>query len=111
VPDRSGTNPVDSETFAKIDKLVHEPARLALMATLAYVERADATFLQKQTGLTWGNLSSHVSKLEAAGYVAVEKTFVDRKPKTLLQLTEAGRTAFAEYRTRMLEALEGPPPA
>lgn len=110
-PDAPVHAPVDGEVFANIDKLVHEPARLALMSALAYVERADATFLQKQTGLTWGNLSSHVSKLEAAGYVAVEKTFVNRKPKTLLQLTDEGRVAFDAYRERMLTALQGKPMA
>ncbi len=103
------TKPVDG--FANIDKLVHEPARLSVLATLSYVERADATFLQKQTGLTWGNLSSHVSKLEAAGYLALEKSFVDRKPRTMLRLTPLGREAFQDYRKRMLDALNGLPPA
>lgn len=93
----------------EIDKLVHEPARLLVMSALAIVERADATFLLSQTGLTWGNLASHVGKLEGAGYVTVEKTFVDRRPKTLLSLTDEGRAAFRRYRTRMRALLDGIP--
>ncbi|MCB9422810.1 MAG: transcriptional regulator [Ardenticatenaceae bacterium] len=71
------------------------------MANLYVVENADFTFLMRQTGLTWGNLSSHMSKLESAGYIAVEKKFVARKPLTMLHLTEAGRTAFQTYRQQM----------
>ena len=76
---------------------------------LFVVEAADATFLQNRTGLTWGNLSSHISKLEAAGYVVVEKTFKGKKPWTSIRLTQAGRAAFETYRTRMQEALSGLP--
>ncbi len=108
---RPGDEDLAVDGLLGVDKLVHEPARLAILATLAFVERADATFLQRQTGLTWGNLSSHVSKLESAGYVAVDKTFVDRKPRTLLALTPHGRAAFLEYRRRMLETLDGLPDA
>lgn len=93
----------------ELDKLVHEPARLLVMATLAVVEVADATFVLRQTGLTWGNLASHLARLEAAGYVAVEKRFVDRKPKTLLSLTPAGRDAMNDYRERMQRLLDGLP--
>ena len=75
------------------------------MANLYVVESADFTFLMRQTGLTWGNLSSHMSKLEAAGYIAVEKKFVSRKPLTLLHLTEDGRIAFRDYRQKMQQML------
>jgi DNA-binding MarR family transcriptional regulator len=85
----------------EIDKVIHEPARLTIMAYLFVVESADFLFLQRQTGLTWGNLSSHISKLEAAGYVEVTKEFLDKKPHTALQLTKKGRTAFQEYRRSM----------
>jgi DNA-binding MarR family transcriptional regulator len=88
-------------SIPQIDKVIHEPARLTIMAYLFVVESADFLFLQRQTGLTWGNLSSHISKLEAAGYVEVTKEFLDKKPHTALQLTNKGRTAFQEYRRNM----------
>ncbi|UCD08474.1 MAG: transcriptional regulator [Dehalococcoidales bacterium] len=89
-----------------IDRIIHEPARYLIMAYLSVAESADAIFLQRQTGLTWGNLSSHLSKLELAGYVAVIKDFLDKKPHTMLQMTEEGRKAFYTYRDRMKQVLE-----
>ncbi len=91
----------DLQPLSEIDRLIHEPARLMIMAYLYVVEAADFTFLMRQTGLTWGNLSSHMSKLEAAGYIEVEKEFVGRKPRTMLRLTKEGRKAFQEYRKQM----------
>ena len=91
-----------------IDKLIHEPARLILMANLFVVESADFLFLMNQTGLTFGNLSSHMSRLEAAGFINVEKEFVDKKPNTRLSLTEDGRRAFAEYKDRMRHLFSDP---
>jgi len=74
----------DLQPITEIDRLVHEPARFMIMACLYVVESADFLFLMRQTGLTRGNLSSHLSKLEAAAYVAVKKEFVDKIPRTLL---------------------------
>jgi DNA-binding MarR family transcriptional regulator len=91
--------------LAHIDRIIHEPARLVIMAYLYVVESADFTFLMNQTGLTWGNLSSHMSKLEEAGYVRIEKMFVGKKPHTLASLTEAGRAAFRDYRRQMEQVL------
>jgi DNA-binding transcriptional ArsR family regulator len=91
----------DPQPLAEIDRIIHEPARLMIVAYLYVVESADFTFLMRQTGLTWGNLSSHLSKLEEAGYVEVEKEFVERKPRTMLRLTDAGGAAFREYRKHM----------
>ncbi|MDH5461986.1 MAG: transcriptional regulator [Candidatus Bathyarchaeota archaeon] len=96
-------------SFSEIDKTIHEPARLMIMANLFVVESADFLFLQRQTGLTWGNLSSHLSKLENAGYVAIEKEFLDKKPHTTLHLTDKGRTAFQEYRESMKQVFEDLP--
>lgn len=93
------------QPLAEIDRVIHEPARLIIVAYLYVVESADFTFLMRQTGLTWGNLSSHMSKLEEAGYVEVDKSFVERKPRTMLRLTDAGRAAFREYRKRMEQVL------
>ncbi len=92
---------------AEIDRLIHEPSRLLIMTCLAVVESADFLFVQRQTGLTGGNLSSHLTRLEEAGYLRIEKMFEGRKPKTMLSLTEAGRRAFESYRTRMREMLNG----
>jgi len=99
----------ESHSIQKIDKIIHEPARLLLMAHLFVVESADFLFLQRQTGLTWGNISSHLRKLEDAGYVAVEKEFIDKKPHTTLKLTDKGRTAFQEYRKNMKQVFEDLP--
>ncbi len=96
-------------SIPKIDKVIHEPARLTIMAYLFVVESADFLFLQRQTGLTWGNLSSHISKLESAGYVEVTKEFLNKKPHTALQLTKKGRTAFKEYRQNMKQVFEDLP--
>ncbi|MHC4846736.1 MAG: transcriptional regulator [Planctomycetota bacterium] len=101
--------PLDGQSLADLDKLVHEPARLTILALLSVVARADATFLLRQTGLTWGNLSAHLSKLEAAKYVDVAKTFVDKRPKTLLRITPTGRKAFRAYRRRMQDVLDSIP--
>ncbi len=97
----------DSQTpINNIDRLIHEPARLLILGYLYVVESADFLFLMRQTGLTWGNLSSHLSKLEAAGYVEIEKGFKGKKPHTMLRLTDEGRTAFDSYRRNMRQVLE-----
>jgi DNA-binding MarR family transcriptional regulator len=95
-----------SSSAPEIDRLIHEPARLSIMVHLAVVESADFVFLQRHTGLTHGNLSSHMSKLENAGYVEVIKEFVDRKPRTMLRLTEVGREAFEHYRSALNEVMK-----
>ena len=96
----------DFQQLAEIDRVIHEPARLLLVATLSVVESADFLFLMNQTKLTRGNLSSHLSKLEAAGYVEIKKEFVEKIPRTLLCLTEEGRNAFVEYRQKMQQVLD-----
>jgi DNA-binding MarR family transcriptional regulator len=93
---------------ADIDRLIHEPARLLLMTNLYVVEEADFVFLARRTGLTAGNISSHMARLEQAGYVAVDKTFVGKRPRTVYALTRAGRDAFELYRATVNELLAGP---
>jgi DNA-binding MarR family transcriptional regulator len=88
-----------------IDRVVHEPARLVILANLYVVESADYTSLMNRTGLTWGNLSAHLSKLEEAGYVRIEKDFVEKKPHTMVRLTDEGRKAFALYRNQIQNLL------
>jgi DNA-binding MarR family transcriptional regulator len=84
-----------------IDKIIHGPARLKIMAYLYVIESADFLFLMYQTGLTFGNLSTHMSKLENAGYIEIIKEFKGKKPHTMLKLTEKGRKAFERYRKKM----------
>ena len=74
-----------------LDRLIHEPGRLAILTVLSSVTDADFVFLQRATGLTKGNLSSHLSKLEDAGLVAIEKRFVRKKPNTKLAVTAEGK--------------------
>jgi len=88
-----------------IDRLVHEPARLKILAFLSLVKSADFTFLAGRIDLTMGNLSAHVSRLEEAGYAAVRKEFVDNKPRTMISITERGRAAFEKYREGMFRIL------
>ena len=90
----------------EIDRLVHEPARLKVLAFLSLLESADFTFLVSRLGLTMGNLSAHVSKLQEAGYIEVEKGYKDNRPQTMISLTEAGRQAFQHYRRQMLQILQ-----
>jgi len=89
----------------QLDRVVHEPARLKILAYLSVVKSADFVFLLSRTGLTYGNLSSHMSKLEEAGYIQVEKEIKDKRPHTMLSLTEQGRSAFDDYRKNMLDLL------
>lgn len=94
------------EELAKLDKVVHEPARLAIMTALSASDGADFLFLQRLTGLTKGNLSAHLSKLEKAGLVLIEKRFVGKIPNTLVRATEEGRDAVEDH-WRRLEKLRG----
>jgi DNA-binding MarR family transcriptional regulator len=102
-----------SETLLKVldvDRTIHEPVRLLIMTYLSQVDSADFLFLLRELSLTYGNLSQHMSKLEAAGYVAVEKTIVHKRPRTTYRLTEQGRHTFQEYRyalTQFIAAVPG----
>ena len=98
-----GQEPVTQ--LGDLDRVVHEPARLMILAHLYVAQKADFLYLLRQTGLTQGNLSSHIAKLEGAGYIFVEKTFEGKMPKTMLRLTEQGRKAFQSYRQTVLDAL------
>jgi len=80
-----------ADDVAAIDRLIHEPGRLAIMTVLSSCRKADFLFLQNVTGLTKGNLSSHLSKLEEAGLVEITKQFLGKKPNTSASLTKLGR--------------------
>ena len=93
----------------RIDPIIHAPARLKIVSILSLVEEADFLYLLHAAGLTKGNLSTHLSKLEDAGYVEIEKTYRGKRPLTLCRLTAAGREAFERYRGEMMEILGSPP--
>jgi DNA-binding transcriptional ArsR family regulator len=93
------------QRLAKVDRIIHEPARLMVVALLAAVKEADFQYLHQSTTLTKGNLSVHLSKLEEAGYVAIEKTFREKYPLTICRLTERGREALDNYRKVIKGAL------
>ena len=101
----------DSELhpLADIDQIIHAPARLMVLTYLYVVESADYVFLMRLTGLTWGNLATHLNKLEEAGYVDVQKTFDGKKPKSILRMTEQGRDAFKIYKKSMRQVLDDLP--
>lgn len=106
----SADSPADVlRPLADLDRTLHEPGRLLIMAFLWVVKSADFLFLLRQTGLTRGNLSSHMSRLEQAGYVEVEKKFVEKTPLTVYHLTKDGRAAFRSYRKDMMGVLESLP--
>ncbi|HVN15009.1 MAG TPA: transcriptional regulator [Anaerolineales bacterium] len=86
------------QNISSLDRVIHEPARLMIVALLSSVESADFLFLLKESGLTKGNLSVHLSKLEEAGYLEIEKTFRGKIPHTEYRLTKKGKTAFEQYR-------------
>ena len=85
------------DNLATLDRLIHEPSRLAILTALSSCQYADFLFLQRLTGLTAGNLSSHLSKLEAAGLVWVNKEIVGKRPHTTTGLTEKGRDAVVDH--------------
>jgi DNA-binding MarR family transcriptional regulator len=95
--------------LADIDQVIHASARLMVLTYLYVVESADFVFLKNMTGLTWGNLSTHLTKLEEAGYVAINKEFKGKKPHTIISLTKQGRTAFREYKKSLQQVLDDLP--
>ena len=81
-----------------LNRIIHEPARLTIVALLAGVREADFLWVLQESGLTKGNLSTHLAKLESSGYIEVEKTYKGKVPLTLLRLTRPGRAAFERYK-------------
>ena len=92
--------------LAEVDRVIHEPARTMIVAILYNLESADFLYLQREAGLTKGNLSAHLTKLEEAGYVRIEKTFRGKIPLTLCSLTESGRKAFDTYRQKLKQFID-----
>jgi DNA-binding MarR family transcriptional regulator len=96
--------PTPFDHLAEINRLVHDPSRLAILTALAACEKADFIFLLNVTRLTKGNLSSHLSKLQQGGLVVIEKTFAGKQPVTYVMLTPEGREGLDEHWKR-LEAI------
>jgi DNA-binding MarR family transcriptional regulator len=90
----------------EIDKIIHEPARLKIIAQLYVVESADFLFIMRQTGLTQGNVSGHLSKLEEADYVKIDKGYIGKRPQTMISLTKNGRESFKSYIKNMREMFD-----
>ncbi len=96
----------DLRRVTELDRLIHEPARLLIVTILSTVASADFLFLQRETGLTKGNLSAHLSKLEGAGYLKIEKTFKGKFPLTICKLTSTGQKALKGYRQQLQEFMD-----
>jgi DNA-binding MarR family transcriptional regulator len=96
----------DKQPIFDVDRVLHEPARLMITTILYAAEEADFLFLLQQTGLTKGNLSAHLSKLEKEDYVEIEKTYRGKVPQTLCRLTKTGRKAFEDYRRQLNKILK-----
>ena len=92
---------MDPESILSLDTVIHAPNRLAILSLLISLEEADFVFLKESTGLTDGNLSTHLSRLEAEGYIEIRKTFRGKKPHTTCALTEKGRQSFHHYLEQM----------
>jgi DNA-binding MarR family transcriptional regulator len=100
----SGLHPL-----ARINQTIHAPARLMILTYLYVIESADYVFLMRLTGLTWGNLATHLNKLEGAGYVEIQKTYNGKKPLSILRITPQGRSAFQDYKKTMKQVLDDIP--
>jgi len=96
---------IELHPLADLDRVIHAPARLMMMTYLYVVESVDFIFLMRLTGLTWGNLSSHLSTLEEAEYVNIEKQFIQKKSHTMVNLTPKGSQAFRDYKQLLLQVL------
>jgi DNA-binding MarR family transcriptional regulator len=99
----------DLQPLADIDQIIHAPARLMILTYLYVVESADYIYLLRLTGLTWGNLATHLGKLEEAGYIEIHKEFRGKKPHTIINLTQEGRAAFRNYKKSMQQVLDDLP--
>ena len=104
---RDGPGPL--RDLATVDRLIHEPARLVIVTILFAVESADFLYLLRETGLSKGNLSAHLARLEEAGYVIIEKSFRGKVPQTTCRLSESGREAFKGYRAWLRRAAQSLP--
>jgi DNA-binding MarR family transcriptional regulator len=101
---RSEGNPLED-----INQIIHAPARLMILIRLYVVESLDYVFLKNQTGLSWGNLATHLGKLEQAGLIKITKGYQGKKPQSLIKLTPQGRKAFQDYKRSLQQILDDIP--
>jgi len=97
--------------MAALDNIIHQPVRLQIMSSLVSLyagEQVDFVYLRKILNLTDGNLGAHLTRLESAGYIRIEKTFIARKPRTFISVTGKGRDAFDEHTAALKQIIEGP---
>ena len=99
----------ESHPLANIDQIIHAPARLMILVTLYVVESLDYVFLKNQTGLSWGNIATHLNKLENAGYIEISKGYQGKKPQSLIRLTSQGRDAFKKYKNKLQSIMDDLP--
>ena len=92
-------------TLSELDRVIHEPGRLIIVALLSGLEECDYRYLVHETEMNKGTLSGHLARLEETGYIQIEKTFRGKIPRTLLRLTDNGRAAFADYRKSLKQSL------
>jgi DNA-binding transcriptional ArsR family regulator len=92
---------------SQLDRLIHEPARLQILLFLQEVEEADFLYLQREGGFTQGNLSTHISRLEAAGFIEIQKMFKGKMPLTVCRITAAGERALTNYCAHMMGIMQG----
>lgn len=99
----------DLHPLTELDPVIHASARLMVLVHLYVVDSVDYVFLKNQTGLSWGNLATHLNKLEEAGYVTIKKGYKGKKPQTMIHLTKRGRAAFKDYKQNMQQVLDDLP--
>lgn len=95
--------------MAKLDSIIHQPVRLRIMSSLVALdtgEQVDFVHLRKILNLTDGNLGAHLAKLENAGYIKIEKSFIARKPRSFIKATGKGRDAFDEHTVALKRIIE-----
>jgi len=109
---KTSSFPIDMETIDEIDRTLHDPSRLKIIAYLYSLKETDFTYLKNQTGFTWGRLASHLEKLQKVGYVELKKELVQKSksskktPKTYINLTIKGRRAFDKYKESIQQLLQ-----
>lgn len=99
----------DKPVPTDLDQIIHAPARLNIVMLLFVVESLDYVFLKNQTGMSWGNLATHLGKLEQAGYLQIKKGYQGKKPHSMIQLTTKGRSAFRKYKKKFQKLLDDLP--
>jgi DNA-binding MarR family transcriptional regulator len=103
-------DPINNDLpFQEINQIIHAPARLKILALLYVVTSLDYVFLKNQTALSWGNLATHLKKLEGAGYITIQKGYQGKKPQSKIELTSRGRKEFREYKKNLQQVLDDLP--